>query len=137
MILNDVKLALRDQHLLILLARGCSNKEIASFMNISPRNVKQHLRTLFLDLLVATKTNRAVGLTAERHETEKPPPAALLGHKAVGYGLPCSRCHAYYPTDIRACPICGSPERVPPNAVPALSIVRAITTPDPIQGGIA
>ena len=36
--------------------------------------------------------------------------------KAVGYGLPCSRCHAYYPADMHACPICESPDRVSPNA---------------------
>jgi DNA-binding NarL/FixJ family response regulator len=31
-----------------LLAQGCSNKEIAGHLNISPRTVQQHLRTLFL-----------------------------------------------------------------------------------------
>ncbi len=35
--------------------------------------------------------------------------------KPVGYGLPCARCHAYYPADMHACPICKSPERVSPN----------------------
>jgi hypothetical protein len=34
--------------------------------------------------------------------------------KAIGYGLPCSHCHAYYPADMRACPICKSTERVSP-----------------------
>jgi hypothetical protein len=34
--------------------------------------------------------------------------------KAVGYGMPCSRCHAYYPADMHACPICKSPDRVSP-----------------------
>ncbi|MFZ0797500.1 MAG: hypothetical protein WCA13_16065 [Terriglobales bacterium] len=37
---------------------------------------------------------------------------AATGQKPVGYGLPCSRCHAYYPADMHACPICKSPERV-------------------------
>ncbi len=36
--------------------------------------------------------------------------------KAVGYGLPCSRCRAYYPADMRSCPVCKSAERVSPNA---------------------
>jgi hypothetical protein len=34
--------------------------------------------------------------------------------KAVGYGLPCSHCHAYYPADMGACPICKATERVSP-----------------------
>ncbi len=36
--------------------------------------------------------------------------------KAVGYGLPCSHCHAYYPADMPACPICKSTDRVSPTA---------------------
>jgi DNA-binding NarL/FixJ family response regulator len=46
--LNDIKITPRDQQVLRLLVQGCSNKEIASQLNISPRTVKQHLRTLFL-----------------------------------------------------------------------------------------
>lgn len=33
-------------------------------------------------------------------------------HKAVGYGLPCSNCRAYYAADLPACPICKSTQRV-------------------------
>ena len=46
--LDEVKITPRDQQVLKLLVLGCSNKEIASQLNISPRTVKQHLRTLFL-----------------------------------------------------------------------------------------
>ena len=46
--LNDIKVTPRDQQVLSLLVQGCSNKEIAGQLNISPRTVKQHLRTLFL-----------------------------------------------------------------------------------------
>ena len=46
--LNEIKITPRDQQVLRLLVQGCSNKEIASQLNISPRTVKQHLRTLFL-----------------------------------------------------------------------------------------
>ncbi len=35
--------------------------------------------------------------------------------KSIGYGLPCSRCHAYYPADMHVCPICKSPDRVSPT----------------------
>ena len=46
--LNEIKITPRDQEVLHLLVQGCSNKEIAMQLNISPRTVKQHLRTLFL-----------------------------------------------------------------------------------------
>lgn len=46
--LDQVKVTPRDQEVLNLLVQGCSNKEIAGQLNISPRTVKQHLRTLFL-----------------------------------------------------------------------------------------
>ncbi len=46
--LNKRKETPRDEQVLQLLMQGCSNKEIASQLNISPRTVKQHLRTLFL-----------------------------------------------------------------------------------------
>ncbi len=46
--LSDIKITRRDQEVLLLLVEGCSNKDIAEQLNISPRTVKQHLRTLFL-----------------------------------------------------------------------------------------
>ena len=45
---DDNKNTHRDEQVLKLLVQGCSNKEIAAQLNISPRTVKQHLRTLFL-----------------------------------------------------------------------------------------
>jgi DNA-binding NarL/FixJ family response regulator len=46
--LSEIKITQRDQQVLQFLVQGCSNKEIAEELNISPRTVKQHLRTLFL-----------------------------------------------------------------------------------------
>src|SRR2546422_6297334 len=46
--LSNIKTTPRDEQVLKLLVQGCSNKEIAAQLNISPRTVKQHLRTLFL-----------------------------------------------------------------------------------------
>jgi DNA-binding NarL/FixJ family response regulator len=46
--LDAMKVTPRDQQVLDLLVQGCSNKEIAGQLSISPRTVKQHLRTLFL-----------------------------------------------------------------------------------------
>jgi len=46
--LNEIKITPRDEEVLKLLVQGCSNKEIAEELHISPRTVKQHLRTLFL-----------------------------------------------------------------------------------------
>jgi DNA-binding NarL/FixJ family response regulator len=46
--IDHIKITPRDAQVLHLLIQGCSNKEIAAQLNISPRTVKQHLRTLFL-----------------------------------------------------------------------------------------
>jgi hypothetical protein len=63
--------------------------------------------------------------TSERHLTRGSAPDVVLEKKLVGYGLPCSRCHAYYPADMNACPICKSTERVLPNAAVLHSKVSA------------
>jgi len=41
------------------------------------------------------------------------------GARHVGYGLPCSKCGAYYTADLSVCPICECAERVSPTAIPA------------------
>lgn len=32
--------------------------------------------------------------------------------RSIGYGMPCAKCRAYYPSDMDACPICKTKERV-------------------------
>jgi DNA-binding NarL/FixJ family response regulator len=46
--IDHIKITPRDEQVLQLLVQGCTNKEIALRLNISPRTVKQHLPTLFL-----------------------------------------------------------------------------------------
>lgn len=46
--IREIKITVRDAEVLKLLVQGCSNKEIAMQLKISPRTVKQHLRTMFL-----------------------------------------------------------------------------------------
>jgi DNA-binding NarL/FixJ family response regulator len=45
--LDALKITPRDEEVLRLLAQGCSNKEIAGSLNISPRTVKQHCERCF------------------------------------------------------------------------------------------
>jgi hypothetical protein len=51
--------------------------------------------------------------------------------KVTGYGLPCSKCHLYYPADLDACPTCHHKERVSPIA-PRIPAKPVQTAPDPI-----
>jgi hypothetical protein len=43
---------------------------------------------------------------------EAPRAAAQTARKPSGYGLPCAKCHLYYPADLDVCPTCQHPERV-------------------------
>jgi DNA-binding NarL/FixJ family response regulator len=62
--LSQIKITRRDQQVLRLLVQGCSNKEIAAELKISPRTVKQHLRTLFLRAGIKHGRKRVILATA-------------------------------------------------------------------------
>jgi DNA-binding NarL/FixJ family response regulator len=62
--LDQIKITRRDQQVLRLLIQGCSNKEIAAELSISPRTVKQHLRTLFLRAGIKQGRKRVILATA-------------------------------------------------------------------------
>ena len=73
--------------------------------------------------------NPAVVSTPERHVPHGPAPGIPSEKKAIGYGMPCSRCHAYYPADMHACPICKSPDRVSPTEPVVHSMPSAVPLP--------
>ena len=74
----------------------------------------------WLELLVTTKASPISALGADWRGVDKPQTTTAAEHKAIGYGLPCSKCRTYYPADLTTCPICQSPERMSPKATPAL-----------------
>jgi hypothetical protein len=47
-----------------------------------------------------------------------------------GYGLPCANCRAYYPSDMQACPICKSRERISATALPKATVPAATAQSD-------
>jgi hypothetical protein len=52
--------------------------------------------------------------------------------KHAGYGLPCAKCKTYYASDLSACPVCKSPQRVSPQA-PLATVAPQEQLPDPQQ----
>jgi hypothetical protein len=56
--------------------------------------------------------------TAVRRMDPAAAPSATTetARKSSHYGLPCSKCHLYYPADVDICPTCHSTERVSPVA---------------------
>jgi len=62
--LDQIRITRRDQQVLKLLVEGCSNKDIAAELSISPRTVKQHLRTLFLRAGIKQGRKRVILATA-------------------------------------------------------------------------
>lgn len=77
--LNEIKITPRDQQVLHLLVLGYSNKEIASQLNISPRTVKQHLRTLFLRAGIKEGRKRVKLATAMFIKEQVPPCSPVIG----------------------------------------------------------
>jgi DNA-binding NarL/FixJ family response regulator len=77
--LNEIKITPRDQQVLRLLVQGCSNKEIASQLSISPRTVKQHLRTLFLRAGIKEGRKRVKLATAMFIKEQVQPCSPVIG----------------------------------------------------------
>ncbi len=77
--LSHIKITRRDEDVLRLLVQGCSNKEIAAQLKISPRTVKQHLRTLFLRAGIRDGRKRVKLATAmfAKEQTRSCNPAAV------------------------------------------------------------
>ena len=67
--------------------------------------------------------------TPERRVPQGSAPGLPSEKKAIGYGMPCSRCHAYYPADMHVCPICKSPDRVSPTEPVIHSMPSAVPQP--------
>ena len=90
--LESVKVTPRDQQVLNLLVQGCSNKEIAGQLNISPRTVKQHLRTLFLRAGIREGRKRvklAMRCSAKRrrnHDSARVPHPQRDSNRYLGLG---------------------------------------------------
>ncbi len=57
---------------------------------------------------------------------------APLAARPTGYGLPCAKCKTYYASDLKACPVCKSPQRVSPIE-PLARIAPQEQLPDPQQ----
>ena len=60
----------------------------------------------------------------------------LSNSRRAGYGLPCLKCHLYYPADLDECPTCHHKERVSAVA-PKLPIRPAQAIPDALPDGAA
>jgi DNA-binding CsgD family transcriptional regulator len=137
---NEIKVQSREYELLRILARGCNHTEIAAFLNVSPTNAKKQLRALFLELLVGNdvtmKLRRTIGECGVKLP-ESMDSSSALEPKLSLYGLPCLRCRVYYAANLNACPICGSSDRVPVDAVPPLATIVPSDAPNSTASSLA
>ncbi len=72
----------------------------------------------------------ALSVQSGSRELQSGAPSAS-SQKFTGYGLPCAKCHLYYPAVLDSCPTCHHKERVSVVA-PKMPLKRAQTGPDPI-----
>lgn len=75
----------------------------------------------------AAKTALAKDAPAHRITSGEPEPSRRI----AGYGLPCLKCHLYYPADLDECPTCHHKERVSP-AVPKFPIRATQDVAEPV-----
>lgn len=80
-----------------------------------------------------TAVQAALANAAGVRRTDVPSPADS-SRKSVGYGLPCAKCHLYYPADLEACPTCKHNQRVSP-VVPKIPPKRVETATEPVPDG--
>lgn len=89
-----------------------------------------------------TGTHASAGASAQpalaRDATRRAesPKAPSHARKPSGYGLPCLKCHLYYPADLDHCPTCHTSERVSP-IVPKVSPKPAHAVPGAVPDSAA
>ena len=69
--------------------------------------------------------------SARRMDSSSASGSPADARKISGYGLPCAKCHLYYPADLDVCPTCKHNERVSP-VVPKIPPRVAQADVDPI-----
>jgi hypothetical protein len=58
-------------------------------------------------------------------------PAPDSPRKVSGYGLPCAKCHLYFPADLDVCPTCKHNERVSPIVATVPRVAQPAPDPTP------
>ena len=64
----------------------------------------------------ATGAQRAEGASPSGSGSSLAGAATETPRRVSGYGLPCAKCHLYYPADLNVCPTCKHNQRVSPVA---------------------
>jgi len=87
--------------------------------------------------IVNSVVQAALSKGTNAHRTEGPAAAAGTAgnspRRTSGYGLPCAKCHLYFPADLDVCPTCKHNERVSavaPKIAPRVSQAVIDSVPD-------